>query len=375
MKVFKFKKLLFWVLFTEIVLLTLSALFVYVIFPGIDGAKLLNIEYVYVLLVGTAFSILYVLLYLWKHNTLSKFADARLLSAYIPPLSTRKIFFKFGFIRLAILLGSVALLRPQLGSKLVEAKVEGIDIVFCLDVSQSMLTQDVKPNRLERAKRLIGESISKLRGDRVGIIIFAGEAFVQLPITNDYRAAGLFLNTIETDFISTQGTAIGQALNLAKESFNQEEAVKKAVVLITDGENHEDDAMATAELLADEGIQVFAIGIGSEKGGPIPLSKNNNSFKTDKDGNIVVSKFNPMLIQGIADKGNGTAFVANDTKAVVKDLMNELKNIEKSEMGTSVYAEYQDRYQMLLLPCLLFIILELCINERKKRTWKRKLWL
>lgn len=375
MKVFKFKKLMLWVLATEVLLMAIAAILIYGVMPTINGAKLLNIEYVYVLGVGTLFSILYVFMYLWKHKTLTKFADARLLSAYIPPLSTKKIYIKYWCIRVAILLGCLAFLRPQLGSKLVEAKVEGIDIVFCLDVSKSMLTEDVKPNRLARAKKLIGETIDKLRGDRIGIVIFAGEAFVQLPITNDYRAASLFLNTIETDFVSTQGTAIGQALNLAAESFNEEEEVKKAIILITDGENHEDDASATAEMLAEAGIQIFAIGVGSENGGPIPTTANNNSFKTDNDGNVVVSKVNPELIRSIAEKGNGKAFLANDTRAVVKDVLAELKDIDKTEMGTSVYSEYQDRYQLLLIPCVLLILIELCINERKKRTWKRKLWL
>lgn len=375
MQVFKFKKLLFWIFVSELILMAAAYTSIYIIFPEIEGAKWLNINYVNILFVGTAFSLLFLLLYRWKNKTISNFAEARLLAAYIPPLSTKKIFLKFFSIRVILLLGTLALLRPQLGSKMVEAKVEGIDIVFCLDVSKSMLAEDVKPNRLERAKKMIGESVGKLRGDRVGIVIFAGEAFVQLPITSDYRAASLFLNTIETNFVSTQGTAIGQALNLAKDSFEEESEVKKVVVLITDGENHEDDAAATAESLAEKGIQIYAIGIGSEQGSPIPLNESGNNFKTDNEGNIVVSKFNPELIQNIANKGNGKAFVANNSRTVVKELIDNLKDIEKSEFGTSVYAEYQDRFQLLLLPCVLLLIFEIFINERKKRLWKNKLWL
>lgn len=366
---FKFRWLLSWILVLEILLIGIAATVIYVIFPEINGAKWANFEWRYLYFLGPIFALLYLFLFRWKKKAIDLFGEERLLRSYMAPMSNVKILQKYLLIRLVIFLAFFAILRPQLGSKQVEAKTEGIDIMFCLDISKSMLAEDIQPNRLAKAKRLINRTIDDLHGDRIGIVVFAGEAFVQLPITSDYRAARLFLNTVETDFISTQGTAIGQAIELANQSFDLESPAKKAIIVITDGENHEDDAIATAEMITDNDVKVYAVGMGTERGAPLPVGNSKTNFKRDKDGNIVVSKLNVEMVNEIADAGNGKAYIGSDVNGIVSDLTGDLGKIEKSELGTKVYSEYEDRFQFLLLPCVLFLFLELFISERRNKSW------
>jgi Ca-activated chloride channel family protein len=265
------------------------------------------------------------------------------------------------------------LINPQLGSKMAEAKVKGIDIIVALDVSNSMMAEDLSPNRLVSAKRAISKMLEKLQGDRVGIIVFAGQAYVQLPITSDYAAGKLFLSTIDTDVVPVQGTDIGAAIDLSMKSFSEESPAQKAIVIITDGENHEADAVVAAQEAAEQGIRVFTIGMGSQDGTPIPQYNGNTrtGFKKDQEGNIVVSKLNEQMLREIANAGNGAYIRASNAEVGLEPLLAELNQIEKTDMGTVAYAEYEDRFQIFLALALLCLVLEFFLSNQKGKVAKR----
>ena len=249
---------------------------------------------------------------------------------------------------------------------------EGFELMIALDVSNSMLAEDLQPNRLERAKQSISKTIDKLKGDKIGVVVFAGEAYVQLPMTTDYAAAKLFLSTIGTDIVPTQGTAIGKAIELSIESFAEAPAKNRAIIVITDGENHEDDAIAQAKNAVEKGIVVHTIGIGSPEGTPIPLySRGRKSgFRKDRAGNTVVTKLNEQALQEIASAGDGIYIRANNTQTGLKILFDELNKLEKAEFGTKMFTDYEDRFQYFIAAALLLLVLELLISERKSK-WFR----
>ena len=362
------KKHFIWtVIVVELVLAALLCGLLLFAVPSVAGLKIDKMDWWPVLLIGPLVSIVYLLYYFWKNRSLKLFSDLHLLESYMPPVSSRKTIFKFTLVRLAVCFVSLAMMNPQMGSKMAEGKTEGMDIMFCLDVSNSMLAEDLKPNRLKKAKRYVSEVINNLHGDRIGIVIFAGEAFVQLPITNDYGAARLFLNTVETDFVPTQGTAIGQALDLAYQGFDPESPSSKAIVVITDGENHEDNAIETAQYIADNDIKVYAIGMGTPRGGPIPERRRGTQvdYKKDTRGQVVISKLNPTLISELADAGEGKAFLGDGSEDIVNGLLDELSLLDKAELDQIVYSDYEDRFQWLLLPALLLLALDLLISEKK----------
>ena len=239
--------------------------------------------------------------------------------------------------------------------------------MICLDVSNSMLAEDLSPNRLERSKRAIYQLIEKLHNDRLGIIVFAGQAYVQLPITTDYSSAKLFLETIGTDIVPTQGTSIGSAINLAMESFDFENGTSKSIIVITDGENHEDDAMNAAIEASDKGVIVNTIGMGSEKGGPIPVYKNGAQvdFRKDNTGNTVVTKLNEKMLKEFATAGNGSYVRASNAKGGLDKIMSEIDKMEKKEFGSKSFKDYEDRFQIFLIIALFLIVLENFISNRR----------
>jgi Ca-activated chloride channel family protein len=261
----------------------------------------------------------------------------------------------------------IGLANLQFGTKLEEVKREGIDLMICLDVSNSMLAEDLSPNRLERSKRAIYQLIEKLHNDRLGIIVFAGQAYVQLPITTDYSSAKLFLETIGTDIVPTQGTSIGSAINLAMESFDFENGTSKSIIVITDGENHEDDAMNAAIEASDKGVIVNTIGMGSEKGGPIPVYKNGAQvdFRKDNTGNTVVTKLNEKMLKEFATAGNGSYVRASNAKGGLDKIMSEIDKMEKKEFGSKSFKDYEDRFQIFLIIALFLIVLENFISNRR----------
>jgi Ca-activated chloride channel homolog len=267
----------------------------------------------------------------------------------------------------------VGLANPQFGSKLEEVKRKGVDIIVALDVSNSMLCEDIRPSRLERSKQALSRLLDKLQNDRIGIIVFAGEAYVQLPITTDYSAAKLFLPSIEPDMIPTQGTAIGAAIDLAVKSFTENEKKNKALIIITDGENHEDNAIEAAKNAAESGVITYTIGMGSPEGAPIPVYHNGvrADYKKDENGNTVITKLNEAMLREIAANGKGEFIRATNSDDGLSLILDKVNKMEKKEFGSKVYTEFDDKFQYFLTAGLLILILEFFVSRRKSEWLKR----
>jgi Ca-activated chloride channel family protein len=312
---------------------------------------------------------IFLLVLKWRRKSLNKIAEAGLQSIVLPQLSKSKVVWRFIFWCLAMAFLVIAIANPQFGTKLEEAKREGIDIMIALDVSNSMKAQDLAPNRLENAKQSIGRLINNLNEDRIGIIVFAGQSYVQLPITTDYSSAKLFLESISCDMIPTQGTAIGAAIDLAVESFDPKSPAAKAIIVITDGENHEDDAVKSAEAAAEKGMTVHTIGMGSEAGVPLPLVSNGNivGYRKDNEGNTVVSKLNTALLKEIAAAGKGIFVQAGRSQSALSVVKDELNKMEKKEYASKRYTDYEGRFQFFLAAAIFLLISESLLSERKSK--------
>ena len=327
-----------------------------------------NDIYLWVIL-GVLPLILIVFLFIqkWKKRKLRQFGNEEIIKRLMPNVSKSLPIVKFVIYSLSIISLLIGLANLQFGTKVEEVKREGIDLMIALDVSNSMLAEDLSPNRLERSKRAIYQLIQKLHNDRLGIIVFAGDAYVQLPITTDYSSAKLFLETIGTDIVPTQGTSIGAAIDLAMESFDFENGTSKSIVVITDGENHEDDAKEAAADALSKDVTVHTIGMGSEKGGPIPVYKNGAQidFRKDNQGNTVVTKLNEPMLKEIAAAGNGSYVRANNANGGLNIIMEEIDKMEKKEFGSKSFKDYEDRFQIFLIIALILIIIEYFISNRR----------
>ena len=328
-----------------------------------------NSLFIYGLLLIPLMVLIFLYFLNWRKKSLNKIAEGRLQKIIIPQLSRTKIVLRFVFFSIAMALLVIAIANPQFGTKLEEVKREGIDIMIALDVSNSMKAQDLQPNRLENAKQSIGRLINNLNDDRIGIIVFAGQSYVQLPITTDYSSAKLFLESISCDMIPTQGTAIGSAIELAVTSFDPKSPAAKAIVIITDGENHEDDALKAAEVAVEKGITVHTIGMGSEAGVPIPMTANGNvvGYRKDNEGNTVVSKLNTTLLKEIASAGNGVFVQAGRSQSALAVVMEELNKMGKKEYASKKYTDYEGRFQFFIAGALLLLISESMLSERKSK--------
>ncbi len=317
--------------------------------------------------------ITYTLMSGYRKRLLRKLGEFKLIKTMIPDVSGSKRNLKFALFIIAFTAMVVALLNLQTGSKLQEVKREGGDIMLCLDVSNSMMAEDLSPNRLERAKQAIEKFIDKLEGDRIGIVVFAGEAYVQLPITSDYSAAKLFLGSISPRLIPTQGTNVGAALEKAIESFGKDVGKNKAIVIITDGENHEEDAIKMAEDAAKQGVMINTIGIGSPEGAPIPYYLNGikSGYKKDREGNTVVTKLNEELLKEIAAAGNGVYIRANNSDVGLNNVLDQLKDLDKKQLESKMYTDYEDQFQWFAGLALLLLTIELLFSERVSSWWKK----
>jgi len=311
--------------------------------------------------------IVFFILQNWKKRRLTQFGDIEIVQRLMPNVSKKLPVLKFFLYTLAMVFLLIGLANLQYGTKLEEVKREGIDLMLALDVSNSMLAEDLSPNRLERAKRAIYQLIEKLHNDRLGIIVFAGEAYVQLPITTDYSSAKLFLETIGTDIVPTQGTSIGAAVNLAMESFDFKNETNKSIIVITDGENHEEDAIDAVKEAVSKNVSVHTIGMGSEQGSPIPIYRNGSQidFRKDNSGNTVVTKLNEQMLKEIAIAGNGAYVRASNANAGLNKIMDEINQLEKKEFGSKSFKDYEDRFQIFLLIAFLLFVLEYFISSRK----------
>lgn len=317
------------------------------------------------LLTIPVFIIGYILYTRRKRRQLAEFGDPELVSELMPDASKARPVVKFSLLMVALALLIMAAARPQYGQKEKTVKRQGIEVMIALDISNSMMAEDVAPNRLDRAKQMLSKMIDRMVDDKVGLVVFAGEAYTQLPITCDYVSAKMFLNTITPALIPAQGTAIGAALETSIRSFgSQESDAGRAIILITDGENHEDDAIAAAKHARELGIQVFVVGIGKPEGSPIPIAGTNNYIK-DRSGQVVVSRLNEDMCQQIAQAGNGIYVRCDNTNTAMRALQQELDRIATAELETKVYADYNEQYQSFVLIALLLLVIDFFILERK----------
>lgn len=333
-----------------------------------------NTNYLYGLALIPLFWLVFWLMLRWKKKALKKFGELSVISQLIPDVSKSRPILKFIILMFAYALIIIGIANPQIGSKLEKVKRKGVDLMIALDVSNSMLAEDIKPNRLEKSKRAISKLIDRLENDRIGIVVFAGKAFTQLPITTDYAAAKMFLSTITQNVVGTQGTAVGSAIEHAFSAYDKEEDEKrnKAIIIISDGENHEDDAIEQAKAAKEKGIIVHTIGMGLPEGAPIPVYRGyNRDYKKDNTGTTVITKLNETLLKQIAAAGGGRYVRANNTKAGLNAIFEEINKMEKTEIETKVFSDYEDRFQYFIGFALLLLIIEIFIFERKSK-WAGK---
>ena len=330
-----------------------------------------DIEMLWWLLTIPVFVVAYVLITRHKRRQLSEFGDPELMAQLMPDASKSRPIVKFALLMGALSLLIIAAARPQYGQQEKTVKRQGIEVMVALDISNSMLAEDVAPNRLDRAKQMLSKMIDNMVDDKVGLVVFAGEAFTQLPITCDYVSAKMFLHTISPKLIPTQGTAIGAALQTAIRSFgSQESDAGRAIILITDGENHEDDAIAAAKQAQELGIQVFVIGIGKPEGSPIPVPGTNDYIK-DRSGQVVVSRLNEEMCQEIAQAGKGAYVRCDNTNTAMRALQQELDRIATTDLETTVYADYNEQYQSFVLIALLLLVIDFFILMRQNHRLSR----
>ncbi|TCP28326.1 Ca-activated chloride channel family protein [Tenacibaculum skagerrakense] len=317
--------------------------------------------------------VIFLLVLWWKKRTQKKFAELALLEKLAPNLSTFKSVLKLTFLLLGLSFLIISLVNPKMGTKLQTVKREGVDIIFALDVSKSMLAQDIAPDRLEKAKQIISKIIDKLGSDRIGIIIYAGNAYPLLPITTDHAAAKMFLQNANPDMVSSQGTAINEALDLAKTYYNNEEQTNKFLLIISDGEDHQEETKQKAKDIANEGVKVYTIGVGTEKGGPIPIELNGGliGYKKDRKGETVITQRKPEILQGIADAADGIYIDGNKTEEPVKAIEKIIANAQKSEFETKQFSDYKDQFQWFLGIGFLFLFIDVFFFERKTK-WLKK---
>ena len=320
--------------------------------------------YLYLLLLLPFLAAFYLYSNYRRRKAIRKFGDPVLMAQLMPDVSKYRPDVKFWLVFAAIGLFAVLLARPQFGSKLETVKRQGVEVMIALDISNSMLAQDVQPSRLEKAKRLVAQLVDKMENDKVGMIVFAGDAFTQLPITSDYISAKMFLESINPSLTSKQGTAIGAAINLATRSFTPQEGVGRAVIVITDGENHEGGAVEAAKAAAEKGIQVSVLGVGMPDGAPIPV-EGTNDFRRDRDGNVVVTRLNEQMCQEIAQAGDGIYVRVDNSNAAQKVIAQEINKMAKADVETQVYTEFNEQFQAVAWIILLLLLAEMLILERK----------
>ena len=329
--------------------------------------------YFYLLAIIPVIIVIFLLVFWWKKRTQRKFSDRILLEKLAGNSSTFKSVLKLIFLLIGISLLIISLTNPKMGTKLQTVKREGVDVVFALDVSKSMLAEDIAPNRLEKAKQIITKIIAKLGSDRVGVIIYAGNSYPLLPITTDHAAANMFLQNANPDMVSSQGTDINGALELAKTYYNNDEQTNRFLIIISDGEDHQEKTKQVAQTLTNEGVKIFTIGVGTENGSPIPMRLNGSmiGYKKDRKGETVITKRKPEVLQGIADAADGQYIDGNVTEKPVKVISEIIANAEKNEFETKQFSDYKDQFQWFLAIGLFFLIIDIFLFEKKTK-WLTK---
>lgn len=329
-------------------------------------------HYLYLLVLLPILIALYIYFRIQRKKAIREFGNPEILEPLMPSASKSRPTLKFIILITALSFLIVGIARPQFGAKLQKIKRKGIELVIALDVSNSMLAEDIQPNRLEKAKRAIAKLTERLTNDKIGLIVFAGEAYTQIPITTDYTSAKLFLSSISPDIVPTQGTAIGSAIDLAMKSFTPESETSKAIIVITDGENHEDDAVEMAKLAAENNIIVHTIGMGLPQGGPIPIANayGQKDFRRDKEGQVIVTKLDEKMLQEIAVAGKGTYIRANNTEVGINNVFDEINKMEKSELESRVYTDYNEQFFYFIAIAFALVIFEYCVMENKNKLFR-----
>lgn len=320
--------------------------------------------YLYLLLLLPVLAALYLYSNYRRRKAIRKFGDPELMAQLMPDASRYRPDVKFSIVLMAIGLFSLLLARPQFGSKLETVKRQGIEVMIALDISNSMLAEDVQPSRLEKAKRLVAQLVDRMQNDKVGMIVFAGDAFTQLPITSDYISAKMFLESINPSLITKQGTAIAAAINLASRSFTPQEGVGRAIIVITDGENHEGGISEAIKTATEKGIQVNVLGVGMPDGAPIPV-EGTNDYRRDRDGNVIVTRLNEPMCQEIAKEGKGIYVRVDNTNNAQRAISREIDKMAKADVETQIYTEFNEQFQAVAWLILLLLMAEMLITERK----------
>jgi len=329
--------------------------------------------FIYLAIIPVLF-VLFLLVLWWKKRTQKQFADANLIQKLSPEQSTFKSFLKIIVVCLGLAFLIIGLANPKMGTKLETVKRQGVDIVFALDVSKSMLAEDIAPSRLDKAKQIITRIIESLGSDRIGIIIYAGNSYPLLPITTDHAAAKMFLQNANPDMVSSQGTAINEAIERGITYFDNNEQTNRFLFIVSDGEDHEENTVSLAEEAKKQGIKIYTIGVGTEKGGPIPIKSNGSviSYKKDNKGEVVITQMKEEVLRAIANEGNGKYINGNKTQETIAIIEDLLVKAEKSEFETKQFSDYKDQFQWFIGLGLLFLIIDVLLLEKKTK-WVQKL--
>ena len=322
-------------------------------------------KYLFLILLIPVFFVIQVVVLKLRKRKIRKFGDEELVEQLMPSYSRAKVWLRLSLFSLAFLFFSLGMARPQIGAVLKEHTARGAEVMIVLDVSNSMLAEDYSPNRLERAKLAISRVVDKLRDDRIGLVVFAGNSFVQLPITTDYVSAKMFLNSISTGSVPIQGTAMGEAISTALRSFSAQSDKSRAIIVITDGENHEDDPVAAAEQAASMGVRVFTIGVGSPQGTMIPLE--DGGYLEDREGNPVVTRLDDKILQDVAAAGKGLYIHAGNREFGLEPIINEIARMDDEEYNSIVFEEYDELYMYFLAVALFFLLIEMLVGDRRSK--------
>ncbi len=320
--------------------------------------------FLYLLIIVPVLIVIFIISEYVKTKRIKKFGDPELMKSLMPNATRYRPVIKFSIVCLAMIFMILLIARPQFGTKTETVTKKGIEVVIALDISNSMMAQDVLPSRLDKSKNIISRLVDNFDNNKIGLVLFAGDAYTQLPITSDYVSAKMFLNNISPSLISRQGTAIGAALNLAMNSFTPQQGVGKSIIVITDGENHEGGVMEAVKAASDKGIQVNVLGVGSVDGAPIPVSSGSD-YKKDNSGNIVVTKLNEQMCQDIARQGNGIYARVDNTNSAFRALEKQLDTLSKADIDTKVFSQYNEQFIPLAWIVLVLLVLEALIMNKK----------
>jgi len=333
-------------------------------------------ETLILLLLIPIMALIFYFLLKWKDQSLNKLGDKSLIQRLFPNFSPRKEWIKTAMLLLAFSFGIVSWANPQWGARQQKVTAKSTDVILALDISRSMMAEDISPNRIEVAKRFTGQLIKSLRGERIGLIYFAGSAYMQMPLTSDYAAAELFIKSANTSQAGTQGTAIAEAIDLAQTSFGYDDPTQKALIIISDGENHDSEALEAARTAQENGTYIFTIGVGTQEGAMIPVMNNGRKeFKLDKSGNPVKSALNVDMMKELADVSNGKFYMLEQSPKLLREIKSQIDKLQKKEVEQRSFTDFASYFQYFLFLCTLLFIVEYFLSNTSNRDWSLKKWL